>query len=232
MGELNAALLPHKGPGILAALLLLGGSGLVGTAEHPRGEPGEPRAVTWARMAPLLAVGMDAAWDGEERWLLVLDPPEEAAGERHEEILRQVAREALTGAIDDLAWVGSVVLTRGLLPPAPGEPLRIPLPDDRKTALFNDGAFVDPLRRFVAAALRSRGLDCADCLSALRPSRDVHWKEVRRYLGAFIHVRHLAADGRVDLRVGTLTNALPRECPPPTGGVRQGPGRRSLRRHA
>lgn len=159
--------------------------------------------VSWPEMRSVMSGLLQAGRDEEGRWLLSVRPGEGGGG------LEGAAREALAAAWNHIAWTASTLLESGPpdLPPA-GE-LPVPLGASSAEALFREPAFEEPLRRFASAVLAGRNISCAGCLEDLRPSRDVQWEELRAYLGAFIFVREVSADGKIDLRVGTLASRLP-----------------------
>jgi hypothetical protein len=198
----------------MTGTLLLALAALAGTpTPAPQAPPPAAAASaspTWDRMRPLLGAQMRISRQEAGRWLLTLAPlPDE--GEPGDEPLRAAARETMKAALDDIVWlVGGVTNGRYKVP---GPPMKIgdvvSLPDRYLVALFEDPSFTDPLRRFADAALRGRGLSCADCLAGVRPSREIRWMQIRPYFEGLIYVKEISEDGRVDLRIGQAENGLP-----------------------
>lgn len=167
-------------------------------------------STSWSEMSSVFRGLFTAARDEDGRWILAPPGP---APEGHPPggPLEAAAREALSAGADHLAWVASGILARhmGDAAPAGAEPLPAQVPPDAAGALLAQPAFAEPLRRLAWAALGARGIPCSDCLEGIRPSRDVTWRELREYLTGFIHVRSVDDEGRIDLRVGTLSSSLP-----------------------
>ena len=203
MSAPSAARRPAPGRLVAAAALALSALAQEGIAS--RGP-----TLRWAEISSLMSGMMVADVDDDGRRILLLAPtaPAGAAAEQ-ESAPAAAAREALEAARNHVAWAASGILTSTMAPPAPGDSLPSAIPAPSLDALFGDPAFAEPLRRFAAATLGARGLTCADCLEGLRPSRDIDWASLRAYLGAFIHVRSIDEEGRIDLRVGTLSSSLP-----------------------
>jgi hypothetical protein len=161
----------------------------------------EPRpTISWAEARAAMEEILLAGRDDAGQWSLSFAESRPDAPWAH---------DTLAAAADHIAWVASAVLT-GQMPGGEATPAPpAPLPAEAAESLFAEPSFADPLRRLASATLGARAIRCADCLGGARPSRDVDWDDLRIALEAFIHVRDVHEDGRIDLQVGTLSSSLP-----------------------
>lgn len=194
------------GRGSARAALLLAILLFPATGSAPAEPPGDGTA-SWERMAAAVRGLLQADRDSQGHWIIVPAgrAPEAGPGDPVE----AAAREALAAGSDHLAWVASRILSGRMEPPESEGALPVKIPPEAAGALLAEPAFSEPLRRFAWAALEARGISCSGCLEGIRPSRDVTWRELREYLEAFIHVRSVDDQGRIDLQVGTLSSSLP-----------------------
>lgn len=176
------------------------------TPAQAASDPQDLPPVAWRDLLPHVRESLATVRE-EGRWSL--SPLEAGPGND----LPAVVRSAVQAARDDLAWLAGEILT-GLRAGAgeggegvPGSPS--PLDAAEVEALLAEGAFADPLKLFIDAALRARGSSCSDCLEALRPSRGASWRQVLDHVRAFIYIEAVDPDGRILLRVGRNESALP-----------------------
>jgi hypothetical protein len=164
--------------------------------------------ITWEKLQPYIRSTMAISRDDYERYSLRIEMLAEPGAD--DPALRAAILESMVSAHDDIAWIVGEVLSGRILMGSPirqGDVVRINPTYLR--AVCESPSFADPLRRYVDATLRAKGMTCADCLSGLRPSRDVTWSEVKEYIGDFIHVAEVTEDGQVVLRIATGENHLP-----------------------
>jgi len=166
--------------------------------------------VTWQQLSDAIAGWMALSRYSQNRWeLAIYEPP--PGTEQQITPLQAAARDTMKAAYKDVAWIVTEVTYRRFLMPGVtfkvGE--QIKLADYYCRAFLKTPSFTDPLRRFSGPALSARGLTCEDCSTGLRPAREVPWTQVREYIKDFIFVKEVTANGRVDLRVGSIENALP-----------------------
>lgn len=192
-----------------AAALTLAACGLAAVAVDPAPEAPAKRApITWESLQPYIRSTMAIARDDYERYSLRIEMVPEPGAD--DPALRAAILESMIAARDDIAWIVGEALSNRILMGSPirqGDVVRINPAYLR--AVCDTPSFADPLRRWVDATLRAKGFPCADCLSGLRPSRDVTWNEVKEYVGDFIHVAEVTEDRQVVLRIATGEHHLP-----------------------
>ena len=198
----------------LAALLATAAASPDPNAAPARSVATTPRssAVMWAELTPYVQSAMAVRRESQERWALTVLPPVPGPGAGNP-LLASVAMEALTAALPDVSWLAGEIFSSRMVVSASvrkGDVIRPTA--NYLEAFMKVPSFTDPVRRFADASLRSKGLACGDCLSAIRPARDVTWIEIRGYIERFIYVKSIepaGEDDRVDLYIAGEENALP-----------------------